>query len=550
MISNRQFSGPRAVIAMLSCSAALAACTQAPAGEAPAPAADAKNPPAAAEPAPSFNPTGLPIVKERITLKMVAAQSPLHGEWKDKLLWKEAEKQTGIHVEWELIPQANLEEKKNLLLAGGTYPDAFYGGGITNQDLINYGEQGVFLPLNELIDKYAPNFKKVVQAHPEILRGLTAPDGKIYSLPKMSVNPTHLMGPKMFINQKWLDALQLQMPSTTEELYQVLKAFKEQDPNRNGQADEIPMSNNITSAYWAIAGAYGLNNRGAAHAYVDIEPNTEKLRFVPTAPKYKEVMEYMHKLYSEGLLDPEIFTNTVPILTAKIMKDQVGSFNAGNTVPAGQKRVDFKGLPQALKGPHGDQLWAGMNPTLLTHGAFVITKANKHPEASIRWADHFIDGEGAVLYWMGVEGKTYEMKDGKYRFVQDIANNPNGLTLDQAISRELVAPFTNHPIVREERFSWDTGEGLPEVIEAAGQLQPYLPKEVWPAFLHTQQENERMIALSNDINKYVAEMRTQFITGKAPMSKWDEYVATIKKMGLDEYMAIYQAAYDRYSKVK
>ncbi|TBL70734.1 extracellular solute-binding protein [Paenibacillus thalictri] len=540
-------AGHWAAITLFACAAILPACTSAPAGSGSGIAGDTGK---SADTAKNLNITGLPIVKERISLKMVAAQSPLHGEWKDKLLWTEAEKRTGVHIDWELIPQANLEEKKNLLLASGTYPDAFYGGGISTQDLINYGEQGVFIPLNDLIDKYAPNFKKVAQAHPEIIKGLTAPDGKIYSLPKISINPTHLLGTKLYINQKWLDALGLQMPKTTDELYQVLKAFKEKDPNKNGQADEIPISNDITGVYRSIAGAYGLNNRGQSHPYVDYDENAKKLRFIPMDPKYKEVMEYLRKLYAEGLIDPEIFTNTVPILTAKITKDQVGAFPSINTVPAGQKRVDFKGIPQALKGPHGDQLWVGIAPSLQFHGAFVITKANKNPEATMRWADYFIDGDGAVLYWMGVEGKTYEMKDGKYRFVQDIVNNPNGLTLDQAISRDLVAPFTNHPIVREERFAWDTGEGLPEVIEAGKNLQPYVPKEVWPAFLYTQKENERMLALSNDIDKYVKEMQTQFITGKAPISKWDDYVATLKKMGLDEYMSIYLAAYERYSKNK
>jgi putative aldouronate transport system substrate-binding protein len=110
----------------------------------------------------------------------------------------------------------------------------------------------------------------------------------------------------------------------------------------------------------------------------------------------------------------------------------------------------------------------------------------------------------------------------------------------------LVAPFTNHPIVREEKFAWDTGEGLPEVIKAAQNMQPFLPKEVWPVFLLSKEENDRMIALGNDIHTYVNEMQTQFITGKAPFTKWDEYVATIKKMGLDEYMKINKAAYDRY----
>ncbi|MEK8127202.1 ABC transporter substrate-binding protein [Paenibacillus filicis] len=488
-----------------------------------------------------LNETGLPIVKEPITLKMMAGQSPLQGEWKDKLLWKEAEKRTGVHVDWNLVPQSSLEEKKNLLLAANDIPDAFYGGGINAQDMITYGQQGVFIPLNDLIDKYAPNFSKILQKHPEVLKGITAPDGKIYALPKMSSNITHRISSKLFIQQKWLDEAGLKMPGTTEELYEVLKAFKAKD------AERIPMSStDIGSVIRTLSGAWGLYSRGNANAFVDYDDKAGAMRFMQTDPKYKELLMYLNKLYSEGLLDKEIFTNNATILTAKIAKGQVGGFTNINLVPAGQLKSNYAGLGAALKGPSGDQNWGGISPVLQNQGAFVITKNNKNPEATMRWADYFLDGEGAVLYWMGVEGKTFEMKDNKYRFVQDISNNKDGLTLDQMISRELVSPFSVHPIVREERFAWDTGEGAPEVIQAAKNLEPFTPKEIWPLFLFTKEENDRLRALSNDIQTYVNEMQTQFIMGKVPFSKWDEYVATIKKMGLDDYMKIHQVAYDRY----
>lgn len=495
----------------------------------------------------NVNPSGMPIVNEAITLKMVAGQSPLHGEWKDKLLWVEATKRTGIQVEWDLVPNSNLQEKKNLLLASGELPDVFYGGGITPQDIVTYAEQGVFVPLNDLIDQYAPNFKKLMEQYPEIEKGLRAPDGNIYSLPKMSINPTHLMGNKLYFNQKWLEAVGLPAPKTTEEVYEVLKAFKDGDPNGNGAADEIPLSGaNIAGIMRTFSGAWGLINRGFSHTNVDYDEQSNQLRFIPTDSKYKEMMQYLNRLYKEELIDNEIFTNNTSTLTAKIAQNNVGSFMNINTVIAGDKRLEYAGIPEAIKGPHGDQIW-GMFPSLQYTGAFVITNVNKHPEASMRWADYFIDGEGAVLYWMGVEGKTYEMRDGKYRFVDDIVNNPDGMTLDQAISRELVAPFTNHPIVREERFAWDTGEGLEEVIEAASFMEPYKIKEAWPAFIYSAEENERMTALSNDIHTYVDEMRAQFITGKASIEdKWNEYVKTIESMGLKEYMEIYQSAYDRY----
>src|SRR5690625_3282853 len=99
------------------------------------------------------------------------------------MIWKEYEKDTNIKVNWKMVPHDSLEEKKNLTLASGDLPDVFYSSWINDQDLLKYGEQGVFLSLNELIESYAPNLQKIFEEYPEVKKAITLPDGNIYSFP-------------------------------------------------------------------------------------------------------------------------------------------------------------------------------------------------------------------------------------------------------------------------------------------------------------------------------------------------------------------------------
>ena len=79
------------------------------------------------------------------------------------MLWEEYEKMSNIHINWTTVQTEVLADKNNLLLAAGNYPEIFFASAFSRTDLIKYGQQGVFIPLNDYIDKYAPNFKKLLE---------------------------------------------------------------------------------------------------------------------------------------------------------------------------------------------------------------------------------------------------------------------------------------------------------------------------------------------------------------------------------------------------
>ena len=500
------------------------------------------------EAAANLNATGMPIVKEPISLTFFTGKAPTNGnKFEETLVWKEYAKMSNINVTFQLVPFENLTEKRNLALAGGDYPDAFYSARVPASDLMKYGAQGTFVKLNDLIDQYAPNFKKLLETYPDLKKGLTMPDGNIYSFPSF-YSPDFLpmlIGTPLWVKQEWLDKLNMKEPATTEEFYAYLKKVKETDLNGNGQADEIPYAGEgINPLIEQLRGAWGFGNRGLGHKFVDVDPATSELRFFRTDPKYKEVIDYVRKLYAEGLIDPEIFTIKTAALYAKGQEGVLGA--TINPNPKTQMNQDgYIGLG-ALKGPHGDQLYSHIKVPAVWPGAFVITDKNKYPEATVRWIDHFYGDEGATFYFMGIEGQTYrKTDDGKLEFVEEITNNPDGLTMDQALAKYITWLGGSYPGYVQEKY-FKGSESLPESIAVGKKAEPHRIPEIWNAFNFTEEETEFRSTVGSDIESYIGESEAKFITGAVPMSEWDKYVETVHKMGVDEYMAIYKQAYERY----
>src|SRR5699024_8112632 len=124
---------------------------------------------------------------------------------------------TNIKLDWvEQVTMDGLSEKRNLALAGGNLPDVFYASNLTNSDIFKYGEQGIFLPLKDLIDQYAPNLKAIMEENPNIEKGMTFPDGNIYTMPGLRDNDflSIRIGARPWIDQTWLDKLDMKAPET------------------------------------------------------------------------------------------------------------------------------------------------------------------------------------------------------------------------------------------------------------------------------------------------------------------------------------------------
>ena len=204
----------------------------------------------------------LPLVDEPMTLTvMFKKASNLQTDFENMFQLKAIEKVTGITLKIDVIESAAWSEKLPLAMMGNEYGKIFLDG-LSFTDAESFGQDGYLIPLEDLLREYAPNAVKILDTLPNGWKNVTASDGHVYLMPAYDGTPRDMLF-TLFqeINGDWLKAVGMEAPDTLDEFYDMLVAFKTQDPNGNGEADEIPWSfvwNN--GAYNMVLGAFGFVN--------------------------------------------------------------------------------------------------------------------------------------------------------------------------------------------------------------------------------------------------------------------------------------------------
>jgi putative aldouronate transport system substrate-binding protein len=414
---------------------------------------------------------------------------------------------------------------------------------------MKYASAKQIIALDEYFD-YAPNLTRLMSEDKSIYQNIVLPDGHVYSLPQLNETEANLIN-KYWLNMKWLKNLNLEVPETTEDFYNVLKAFVEKDPNGNGKADEIGYSGSFKENPLEIIrnflGSWGFGkNAGIINGLMDVD-DSGKIRLITIEPKYKEVIEFMNRMWKDGLIDKEIFSQQSAQVISKITADQVGFTNFGNNTLWMGVNSDNYDQPPVLKGPYGDSIWSNVNPKVQTTGTFVITGKNQYPEETMRWADYFYSKEGTILVRLGIEGKSFSIdKDGKYQLLDEIKNDPTGLGQDQAQAKWTLYCGGGIPQYAIDELDQSPAQ-LPAMKKTTETLRPDLiPLSSIPRLKFTEEESIRLGTYSQDIKTYITQNIVKFITGEQSMSKWDKYVSDLQKMDIEDYISIYQESYDRW----
>lgn len=502
--------------------------------------------------------TGMPIVKEKINMTMMAPGG--EAEWDELASAKALAELTGINFDYITPPSTDFEAKLNLAFASGELPDVIFGAGsgLSNAKQSDYGSQGILIALEDLIDDYEPNLKKILDENPEFKKSITAPDGHIYSLPRLYPEDTSspLYISPLWYNGEWLEKLGVtELPKNTDELYKLLKRFKEEDPNGNGKQDEIPLSDGNKLAIirkWLLP-AFGMKSLG-------IEEVNGKVRYAAASANYKEYLTYMNKLYSEGLLDPEVFSQSEEKYQGNTQTDKVGLFGAYASYMATGKMPE-----DSLSDPMFSPVTSSIQNTPLapghprvTTGTFAITNKCKSPEAAMRWADYLYTEEGQDLMTKGPEGAfwKYETNDSGEKVRVYTGENKQKMEEDRgkiAMDYGLVVPGLEDDYaqsvlanVNDPDPSVWTEFRMKEINE---KIMPNT-EVPFPIVYMTKDEADQIAINATDIRTYVEQMEAKFITGVESLAKWDEYVSTLKSMGLNDFVSTYQNAYDRWAKTE
>lgn len=494
----------------------------------------------------AFNKEGLPIVNEPVTLDVLTVRWGNMGDTFLQNQWlKDLEKQTNVKINWQIMSSNDWGEQKSIMLASGTLPDIIFGDIVfSDSDIVN--NLSYFRPLDEYIDQYMPNLKAAMEETPEMKQMSTFPDGKIYSLPaRLPSRPESSIQP--IINKTWLDKLGLDVPDNTEELYQVFKAFKEQDPNGNGKADEIPVSGSGDISV-DLYNPFGITDINAnSMMVVDGEPV-----FYPITENYKEAIKWAHQLYAEGLIDQEVFTQDNTMLTAKQQNPDVPLVGFSNQwVPDavfGKWKDQYIAIPP-IAGPDGKRYQGGEPGGLsLRRNQLLITTSNEHPEVSARWADQFYTNEASIQNFWGAIGTVIKKNDdGTYTLM----NPPEGTSADawywdqsvRDFGPKYVSPSFERNIILDET----TGDGLKLVIDKLGSDYVTTP---FPNVMYSAEEFQELPTLTTDIDGYVSTTRAKWITEGNIDQEWDAYVNKLNEMGLERLLQIRKDAYKRYTSAK
>lgn len=500
------------------------------------PAASGQDTQSTASGQPTAGKVSLPIVSQPVTLNILATADSRMTLDNNVMTFKELESRTNVHLEWELLPTTGADEKFNLIMMSGKLPDIVNYANMTNA--YKYAMQGAFIPLEDQIKKYAPNLQKTLDNPPYPIKNLkaemSAGDGHIYMLPIFSDN---YVGELYFIREDWLKNVGLNIPTTTDELYTVLKAFKEKDPNKNSQADDIPYSGEHNLADVRCL----MSSFGAYKSFYVAKDNT--IKFSPVADKDRqlEAINYLRKLYSEGLIDQEIMSQKREQYNSKAAGDKVGmaycwsisgADTPNKTLKQSGAEKHFVGM-LPVKGPHGDQFkedpQAYMTPRVL------ISKDNKNIETTMKWLDYMFTEEGRLLLTYGIEGKTYNMANGV----------PKRITFDDASQSPqkvygLVFPGVTYYSEQKDSYSKEVNDAYDLYAKSNVICDPF------PNLPLTDDEQSTKAKVTTDLETYITENLGKLITGVDPISKYDSYVEGFSKLGVDNLLKVYNDAYKKY----
>lgn len=448
-------------------------------------------------------------------------------------------------------PVAQKSSEEFQLQATEKFPADIYGGNSLKGPILTYALQGAFLPLNDLIDQYGPNIKKFLDENNDIRKALTAADGNIYMLNYL---PDGEAARAYFIRTDWLKKLNLEMPTNFEELERVLYAFKNDDPNGNGEKDEIPYFNDKFEEMIRLANLWGARVYGF-DSYTErvVLDGNNKMYHAWTAPEFKEAIMGLNKWYEDGIIDPEVFTRKANTARQTLWtKDNVGgmthewiasttSYNYNEellkTVP------DFKVeamLPVSKNGVAFEEHYrASVKPD-----GWAISANCKNPEAAIRFMDWFFSEEGRTAINFGIEGETYTMVDGKPTFTQEVLSSGGvNVYLQQGYGAQ-------YPIGYAQDFAyeaqWTVKEGL-DAYNLYTSNDVYKAAPTTPVLNYTEEETAIYDKYITVLNEYQNEQISAFIIGKEDIETgWDSYIEKCKELGSEELVKVYQSAYERY----
>ncbi len=502
-----------------------------------------------------------PIYTKTETISLMGIKHPIHGDWDKLMFFQLMEQATGVHFDINTINLDGYQEAFNLAVNTESYAEVMLGCMLTNKQLVELGSQGVLIPLEDYItEELTPNLYAFLEEYPLVRGAITAPDGHIYALPQLNAAPIAYTG-SIWVNNDWLEALGLtdaDLPTDVEGLYDLLVRFRDEDPNGNGEADEIAwgLTDGFDHLKGSIIGAFGLPSN---EVYAD---DDGKMQYgMMQEEQMVNFLTYVKKLYDENLIPKDFLTYTQTDEAALGAENRAGMgygaiptniwpFEGANADEVNEKASKYPMLPALKSESTEEPMWPHTGTGIQT-GTFALTdlcESNGHVEAMMRWVDYLYSEAGSLLIHYGPEGYAYEVtEDGLYRQIAPTDGRSyeerrgGSITPDCGIAMpKYVRPTTegNWTDVLQQRRNQQTDE----------KLVPYL-KLTMPQLFFLEDENTEIATLETDLDNFVKSVMAKFVTGELDLANYHaEVVEPLQSnFKIDRLLELYQGAYDRYT---
>lgn len=474
---------------------------------------------------------------ESITFSWLVYDRPEGKVRTDWEIFKEIKEKTGVSIEFNIVSQEGLTEKKQIMIATNTPTDFI---NVSMQDAREHGPENIFLNLKQYFDR-APNLKKFFDENAEARAVATGADGGIYAVPVLEGDVEGKgFNFVWYIRKDLMDKYHLQAPKTLDEFYELLKAFKQREP------DTYPLTANAIVGDTGLYTTFGRAFTGI-HGFFNLDPETDTYAFAPYHDGYKEMLVFLNKLYAEKLLDPEFSLITQAqweerMLTGKSVVTYFWKADMETIIDkarqAGNAEYDLDVIP--MFAADGIKPYQFSRPVIGGSGLAIAAKV-KDKERAVKFLDYLKSEEGTNYLSLGIEGKTYMIEDGKPVFNPEFGTSPftvlrkdwgvwyDQITLNNALSREV----------------WERGlsEKSKDINARYAEFIVPAPKQI----VKTDEELELEKSKLNNLNKYLEQKVTEFVTGKTPIndSTYQEFINQAKKLGSDELLEMYNTAYKR-----
>ncbi len=458
-------------------------------------------------------------------------------DWNNNMFFQRMETQTGVGFTFrQYTDRGEWNKAKAALTSGGEdMPDVLFKAELTPAEEQALYAQGVLIDLAPYLAEHAPHLTALLDARPDFREAITLPSGAIAALPNLNELPANNA---LWVNRVWLERLGLAAPTTAEELTEVLRAFKNGDPNRNGRADEVPLTFTGLWDLRFLAHAYGLcsNDYG-------ITAENGVVRETLTSSENRAFLAWLHQLWEEELIDHRGFntastTRQVTDDKAVICYGMVFGPSVGTMLPAAAM-ADYDVLM-----PLGGEGAAAYRSLLseVTRGTFAITSHCQNPAELVAWVDFLYSQEGCMLAEAGLEGEEYQvLSDGSWSWIADAQTVARTILQEYTIAEGTAAPGYV-PLSYQMNYDDDGAHRAVVMLDNLRQASA-LP---YPLVYLTQEQQRRVDELWADIGPYSEITMARFVVGDYPLddASWQSFCDTLREKGLDEMVAIWQGALD------